>query len=218
MLPRASLGYLRWAGTGFSRRAKDLAAYGSRRMWPLLDRKDLAIPSNKASLRPSAGARAGWGLEKPLPALVADMAEGGRAPSHELRGSWASAQGGRPGDPGHKFPRYRQSDVAPPVPCRQICCRVSSEGELCSPSTCRSIRQSDLGGLSSTSLGWVGNDCGRLAGRCVSRSRYPPTRETRAGCSESPRPSCVTATPPPTPCRTPSSAPPPSTRHAAHRP
>ena len=111
--------------------------------------KDLAAPSNEASLWPSAGAQAGWGLEKPLPALVADMAEGERAPSHELRGSWALVQGGRPGDPGQKFPRYRQSDVAPPAPCRQICCRVSSEGETLLSVHHPSIRQNGLAGLSS---------------------------------------------------------------------
>ena len=113
------------------------ALAGERKIWLLMAAGGCGLswierscrPSNEASLWPSAGAQAGWGLEKPLPALVADMAEGERAPSHELRGSWALTQGGRPGDPGQKFPRYRQSDVAPPAPCRQICCRVSSEGE-----------------------------------------------------------------------------------------
>ena len=133
------------------------ALAGERKIWLLMAAggcglswiEDLAAPSNEASLWPSAGAQAGWGLEKPLPALVADMAEGERAPSHELRGSWALVQGGRPGDPGQKFPRYRQSDVAPPAPCRQICCRGSSEGETLLSVHHPSIRQNGLAGLSS---------------------------------------------------------------------
>ena len=98
--------------------------------------KDLAAPSNEASLWPSAGAQAGWGLEKPLPALVADMAEGERAPSHELRGSWALTQGGRPGDPGQRDFR----DIGNQTWLRRLHAAKSAagfprKGKLCSPST-----------------------------------------------------------------------------------
>jgi hypothetical protein len=92
-------------------------------------------PPGRARPTGPSGRRAGWGLAKPPPASVAGMAEGSGAPSHELRGSWAPAQGGRPGDPGQTAPRCRQPTWLRRLQAVRGVAGFPRKGELCPPST-----------------------------------------------------------------------------------
>ena len=84
----------------------------------------------------------GWGLGKPPPASVAGMAEGARAPSHELRGSWALPKAANRVTLARQFrDTGNRRDAAGSMPSAPSVARVPSKGELCPPLNHLSIRQ-----------------------------------------------------------------------------